>query len=182
MPLPRMPIYLRRFAEHVCSYAARRLRLHQGNGQAIQTQRSGARRDAGILRRMRHAYRDAAAGFARRGFEGRDAGRTEPVWRAGDGDLYDRQATLPSYPRGHAELRARAGSMRRARSGAASALSDEASIGRMAGIKARLSYKRNRRRSETLGASVNPDNPQHWAALFPRGRPFYEERIRGARR
>ena len=72
--------------------------------------------------------------------------------------------------------------MRRARSGAASALSGEASIGRMAGIKARLSYKRNRRRSETLGASANPDNPQHWAALFPRGRPFYEERIRGARR
>jgi hypothetical protein len=72
--------------------------------------------------------------------------------------------------------------MRRAGSGAASTPSGEASIGRMAGINARLSYKRNRRRSETLDASVNPDNPQHWAALFPRGRPFYEERVRGARR
>jgi hypothetical protein len=59
------------------------------------------------------------------------------------------------------------------RSGTASTMSREASISRMAGINARLSYKRDRRRSETVGASVNPDNPQHWAALFPRGRPFF---------
>jgi pimeloyl-ACP methyl ester carboxylesterase len=35
MPLPRVPIHLRRLSQHVCPDAARRLQLYQGNAQAI---------------------------------------------------------------------------------------------------------------------------------------------------
>src|SRR5260221_10760969 len=72
--------------------------------QAIQARRSGTRRDAGILRRMRHPCRDAAAGPARDRFEGRHARRSQPVRQPPDRDLHHRQATVSPRARGHAEL------------------------------------------------------------------------------
>ena len=55
VPLPRMPVYQRRLAEPVHADADRWLQLHQGHAEEIYAQRSRTRRDAGILRRMRHA-------------------------------------------------------------------------------------------------------------------------------
>ena len=47
--------------------------------EAIHPHRPGTRGDAGILRRMRHPCRDAPAGPARRGRQGRHARRSQPV-------------------------------------------------------------------------------------------------------
>src|SRR5260370_9994343 len=106
MPLPRVPIHLWRLSQHVCPDAARRLQLYQGNAQTIYPQRSRRRRDAGILRRMRHAYAYAPAGIVRGDSKMRSARRSRPVWQPAYGDLHDRQAGFPSYPGRHAGLRA----------------------------------------------------------------------------
>ena len=45
----------------------------KGTPKTVHAQRSGKARDAGILRRMRHASRHAAAGPARRDLESRHA-------------------------------------------------------------------------------------------------------------
>ena len=104
MPLPRVPVHHRRLAEHVRSHAARRLRLRQGSAQAIQAPRPRGRRDAGILRRMRHASHHPAAGYAGRDFESRDARRTEPIRRYWKMAIFtiDKQA-FHHIPGGHAE-------------------------------------------------------------------------------
>src|SRR6202163_3168813 len=113
MPLPRMPIYYRRLAQHVCPDVTGWLQLYQGNAQAICTQRSRKARDAGILCRMRHAFDHPANGRASRRFESRHVRRSQPVWWPADGDLHHRQAGFPSNPRWHAELRASAETMTR---------------------------------------------------------------------
>ena len=99
MPLPRMPIYLRRRAEPVHADAARWLSLQQRHAQTICAERSGSPGDAGILRRMRHASCHAAAGPAGGDLENRHARRSKPVRRPADGDLHRRPAAVPSDSR-----------------------------------------------------------------------------------
>ena len=67
---------------------------------AIRAQRSRTRRDAGILRRLRHASHHAATGSFCRNFESRHARRSECLRRPADGDLHHRQADLYHIPDG----------------------------------------------------------------------------------
>src|SRR6478609_2938859 len=52
VPLPRMPIYLGRRAEHVRGDAGQRIQIHGKPAQAVLPQRPRARGDARILPRM----------------------------------------------------------------------------------------------------------------------------------
>ena len=78
----------------------------KGTPRQFTRSESRRRRDAGILRRMRHAYAYAPAGVVRGESKSRHARRSRPVWQPADGDFYHRQAGFPSYPGRHAGLRA----------------------------------------------------------------------------
>src|ERR1700738_2351279 len=105
-PLPRMPIYFGRRSQHVCADAARWLQIYKGQPEEIRPQRSGATGDPRILRRVRHAYGDAAAGCFRDRADGWHARRSHAVRRSQDGDLHRRQAAVPYDPGRFASIRA----------------------------------------------------------------------------
>src|SRR5579863_371923 len=68
---------------------------------------------------MRHASDHAATRLGRGDLESWHARRSLRFWRPEDGDLRDRQATISSYPRGLADIRATSAAIARVRERAA---------------------------------------------------------------
>jgi hypothetical protein len=98
MPLSRMPVHHRRFAQHVRGDATGRLQIHQGRAEAVYPQGPGEAGHARVLRRVRHACGDASPAAAGRG-QGRHAGRSHAD-HAADRDLHRRKQPFHHVPEG----------------------------------------------------------------------------------